>query len=110
MFQVLDILLPLASFLMMVCAIINASIIRLSREEGASYQEALKRVTTIRSFWIEIICSVFSLVGFTLVGLQDYSFLISVLRSLAVVLVLTIVLALLGFWLVGLWLTEKKAK
>jgi SNF family Na+-dependent transporter len=110
MSQVLDLLFSLAFFLMMICAAITAGSVRLLRAEGASFQEALKRITTTRWFWIQTICSVLSLIELTLARLQEYSLFVSILQSFAVVLVVTAVLALASFWLVGLWLKEKKGK
>jgi hypothetical protein len=110
MSQVLELLFSLAFFLMMTCVAINAGTVRLLRAKGASFREALKRVTTTRWFWIGIICLVLSLIELISVRLQEYSLLMSALQPLAVVVVVAAVVALAGFWVVGLWLEERKTK
>ncbi len=110
MSQMLDLLFSFAFSLAMIGAGINGSTVRFLKAKGISFQEALKRISTTRWFWIEIICSVLSLIELVLARLQEYSLFVSALQSLAVVLVVTTVSALAGFWMGGLWLEEKKAK
>jgi hypothetical protein len=106
--QALNFLLPLAFGLMTICVILNSTIVRFVKAGGAPFQEALKRVTATRCFWIEIICSILSLVGLILVRLQEHSLFVSVLESLAVVLVVTTVLAIASFWSAGLLLKRER--
>jgi hypothetical protein len=54
--------------------------------------------------------TVLSLTELVLTRLQEYSLFVSVLQSLAVVVVVTTVVALKGLWVVGVWLAEKKTK
>jgi hypothetical protein len=110
MSQALELLFSCAFLLMMTCVAINAGSVRLLRARGASFREALRRVSTTRWFWIGIICLILTLKELTLVRLQEFSLLVSGLQSLAIVVVIAAVVTLASFWVVGLWSEERKAK
>ena len=110
MLQILGLLPALTYILMIVCVVRNATAVRFMKAGGASFQEALKLVTATRWFWIQIICSALSLVGFVLIGLQKRSFSDSVLDSLIVVFIPAGVWAVMGFLSAPLLMNNKKPK
>jgi hypothetical protein len=109
--QVLELVYIGVFLVMIVSAMLNAGAVRVWRARVGTFRTAIKHVIATPLFWLQMICTAFSLVVGILHRLETYSFaeiVLEVRTGVFVVFTATCIFAALGFYFGGEFIEKEE--